>query len=332
MAHQDFNSAADKKSPYVFDLDREVMDFYRRHPEQKDTLFFLNVSTLPAAITLGEGQNSQKILDLLMDNNDIETSVKTAIKDGTMSVPYADLGYNCIFMNTTKDHKGLNILGHSTPWDVTDAFTFDHEIGHMLGHDDSENNPNMRESIADAYAVIRHFQRFGTDAASITNLIGLRAVEMIFVRTNGDHFTSAVVQQIFADKDKTDFAALTPAETVALARTYAAAHTLHPVSLRRISDGFTSLQNREKLLDLMNIEGSGAAFLELRDLVLTTAKALEFKWGATAIRTFLDAQVVSNGTYLEFPPDQAERLRQKLDAREAEFRKFNNILPPKKEF
>jgi len=97
-------------------------------------------------------------------------------------------------------------------------FVFDHEIGHAVIADGTGPTV-LSESIADAFAVLRHFQRFGTHSHLLDGLASLRACGMAM----GDvlHFTSPVVARIIALKNEIDIERLTFAETADLARALA---------------------------------------------------------------------------------------------------------------
>lgn len=109
------------------------------------------------------------------------------------------------------------------------AYTFDHELGHLIvkGGSDDDYHSNVEtaiknESAADSFAVLRAFQRHGPETARecARFLVASRATFLV-TRADDGHMTSEVVEKIIEDSYKFDFTKLSPKQTLALASFYA---------------------------------------------------------------------------------------------------------------
>jgi hypothetical protein len=119
-----------------------------------------------------------------------------------------------------------------------DVGTFDHETAHALVP--SEGGP-LSENTADAFAVLRHLQRFGETDKDIDYCGWKRAVD--FMRTGvTSHLTTFTVDKILLDKKSADFLSLSPAETAAIARDYARRNTLKSAPLKKLVKDFRPLR------------------------------------------------------------------------------------------
>lgn len=134
--------------------------------------------------------------------------------------------------------SNLNIIAYSPvpfrlftrekdPMEVEVLAIFDHELGHIVVNGAFESlDPCYRECAADAFAVLRHMQRYGTN----TDLIAIggwrRAYDFVMSGDAG-HFTTLAIEEINHLKDKIDFKAMTPQQMVHLATRIALEHTPH---------------------------------------------------------------------------------------------------------
>ncbi len=129
-----------------------------------------------------------------------------------------------IFYDNHIDETELNNITEDTERKILS--TLDHELGHLAIENGYPNSNDLYvrvvgESIADAYALIRHYQRFGADSKlnfNYTNPV-YRAHNMM----HGDlrHFTTFVTDEIIKCKDQIDFNALSSEETARLAWRFA---------------------------------------------------------------------------------------------------------------
>lgn len=97
---------------------------------------------------------------------------------------------------------------------------FDHECGHALTNhlvpDENLSVASFKECVADAYAMIRHYQRFGEDDTGFGDyMAGLRTVAAL----HGDetHYTAPAIRAINALAKKGALSGLTPQQSIKLA-------------------------------------------------------------------------------------------------------------------
>lgn len=111
-------------------------------------------------------------------------------------------------------------------------FTLDHELGHIVikypavAGENEQYKVALGESIADAFAAIRHYQRYGMDSdyqASIMDPWARAAA--LALQEDAVHFTTVMHQEIIRLKGQIDYAALTPQQTIELARRFATEYT-----------------------------------------------------------------------------------------------------------
>jgi hypothetical protein len=111
-------------------------------------------------------------------------------------------------------------------------FILDHELGHLVIKDPSLAGENeqykdtIKESIADAYALIRHYQRYGTQSKHRNATIDpwARAGALI-LNKDTTHFSSFMLDEIIKRKDIIDFSKLSPHQTAELAKRFAVEYT-----------------------------------------------------------------------------------------------------------
>jgi len=308
-----FNTAAFPAQPYIFDFAREVSAFYRDHPDQKRKIYFIDAATMPGSVCRGDETDEDEVEVLLRSNAGVFESNKQAYEGSSRSDFYLHQGYGTICLNLTRNSQ-RNLLGYEAGTDVSDVFVFDHEIGHLLCKNGLAKT-NLRECVADAYATIRHIQRFGQDSAAIRRLVDKRAVELVF-GDGVEHFTAPVVEKILADSAKMDFSKLTPTETVALAERYAIENPVDPDMTRRIAQDFKTLESGFPRL----LKGDFTVIRLLDELVRNSNDPHFFKWGAVAVRALLEGDVNVNGERPPRPqgPEWTE-LRARLDDRASRF-------------
>lgn len=310
-----FQDVAQEPQPYVFDYDGEVAAFYRDWPEMKKKIFFIDASTLPANLLRGAETDEDEVAALLVCNEDLFLRIENVHKEGLgVSLKYDDNGgYDCAILKMPR--SGVSLLGPDAAPAVMAVFSFDHEVGHLLC-EGGQDVFNQMECIADAYAVIRHFQCFEKkEAASIGKLAEMRAVEM-FLSRDPSHFSSPVIEKILADSAKMDFSALTPAETAEAARQYAVDHAFQPQFVKLMARNIGAFDCKTETVKYEYAD----MLKKLYDFVMSTCVPEEFRWGAAALRAFLNGEVTIGGTRLPPPSgEQWETVRPHLDAREAEW-------------
>ncbi len=144
----------------------------------------------------------------------------------------------------------------------------EHEAGHFIVENGLGASPHLGECAADAFATLRHIQRFGgmtEDAAAEL------AHHAVFETPPPIHYTSAVVQKIrnMHDGGKIDIRGLSLEKTAALAAKIAAAYALDDATLGKISDAFAPV-NWIVATDKRPLSDSG----KLRDIFKTIAEVM----------------------------------------------------------
>jgi hypothetical protein len=186
---------------------------------------------------------------------------------------------------------------------VDDAGTFDHETGHALF-------PGMEgarsENVADAFAALRHLQRFGGETEDLDYCAWKRA--MIFMRSGAtSHLTTFTVDKIVLDSRSADFMSLSPQETAAIARAYAKRHTLSEKRLKKLAADFRPLKKLPPK----------QAFRKLARLTLAAPPDTPtFYLGARILSGALRPEgTVLDGRKIILNGREWDRLRDQLDAR-----------------
>lgn len=131
--------------------------------------------------------------------------------------------------------KKMNIMG-----------LFDHEIAHLIVKEAGRGNSHLSECAADAYAVLRHIQRYGgaTDIFECAPAYTARTV----ILTSPIHYTSGVIQKIAnIHKEKTvDISSLSLKQTAELAEKIAIEYSLSKRTLRKIRYAYAPARNEFK--------------------------------------------------------------------------------------
>ncbi|MBI1216091.1 MAG: hypothetical protein GC185_09775 [Alphaproteobacteria bacterium] len=185
---------------------------------------------------------------------------------------------------------------------IDDIGTFDHETAHAL-HTDAKGT--LGENTADAYAVLRHLQRFDGQETDIDYCGWKRA--LVFM-TSGvtTHLTTFAVDKILIDAQTADFVSLTPRQTAAIARDYAEAYAPQGRALKKLKDDFAPLKGKKM---------SAATFRQLAQITLAAPeKSQTFYLGARVLSAaFRDGKATLDGKTVKFSGPQWEKLEKQLD-------------------
>lgn len=182
-----------------------------------------------------------------------------------------------------------------------DAATFDHEMTHLLERD-VHDTPG--ENIADARAVIRHFQRFGTQQENIGYCGWRRALEFM-QEGETSHLTTFTLDQIYNDKNTAGFDRMSPDETLQAARHYAV-HTPAPEELQRLSADFNAVAKKPVDDDFFHRVAQTTLAAE------TDSKT--FYLGARVLMPALGAEGIRlNGRRIRLHGQEWEDMRQEIE-------------------
>lgn len=196
----------------TFTYSKEIERAYKTFPDLLSNSFFVSVTSGRAVHADPEAARTGNYI--ISTNRDLSQTIfrYSSTKD---SEHYWSRGYDFILLYQERDLTS-GLLGATAPLAQLQAFIFDHELAHALSR---EKNPGIKsESLADAYAILRHFQRFGIESKAARELSSYRRRTADFEYTDGlDHYTSPVVDYIDRNKKKLDILHLSPRQTFELA-------------------------------------------------------------------------------------------------------------------
>ena len=256
-----------------FDFNAEVERVWRENPETRDSLFFAHVSEDTATLVYPGDKDKR------------EEHVKRM--NGFKSLPRVlakgSAGFH--FSSADSCRKGLiTIARDETSMLLNKAATkaqhktqsLDHELGHALIPEGTGKDENLAECVADAYSVIRHFQRYGASSALIDSLVSARAFSGV-VGDDDQHFTAPVVAALLKHRHKIAWNALSPQDTQRLAVDFARKYQMPAEQRKALHAVFA-----ESRAALENGDGMNWVTVFPRQ-VLETSSPDAFRWGAVIL-------------------------------------------------
>lgn len=81
------------------------------------------------------------------------------------------------------------------------VFTLDHEIGHLVLRNGFASDAHKAESAAEAFAMLRHIQRYGKDTDQLGDMAG-RVAASIVLFSDTEHYTTEAVQRAIKKADE----------------------------------------------------------------------------------------------------------------------------------
>ncbi len=201
-------------------------------------------------------------------------------------------------------------------------YVMDHELAHNAIKDGASRdvqsaydyNILLGESVADAYAQIRHYQRYGVDEYAHNKYVspGGRAENFIL---SGDsvHFTSFVLEAINKQKDKIDFDKLTPQQTADLARRFALEYMPPKRVVQDISFAFAPIRN---IFRFNKEEGVKALVSKALD---PKADYYTFKFASLWLKDMLATGTYPDGRPIQLPRQYLDDVVAKLKTRTEKF-------------
>lgn len=211
-------------------------------PEKLENLLVL---VMPPAVGMGVSVNAEKCLtkntvvvqqavsyatDFLKKNSStVGFANRDHFRDDEVCIPVVALK-DCAGIEAPRNIKEMNAL-----------HTFDHEIGHLVvkgGFPDFKSERHLAECAADAYALLRHVQRFGLQSGFFEyyNRAG-----KVVLGLSPIHYTSIVNEKVKQIAEGRDISRLSLRETAELAGQIALVYVLHPRQLDKIADAFISV-------------------------------------------------------------------------------------------
>lgn len=120
-------------------------------------------------------------------------------------------------------------------------YVLDHEIGHHIlknGHYYVTNDQNLSECAADAFAMLRHIQRFGKSTDYSGDAFGDRKAREIVLHADPGHYTADAVQRAKRVPEEMDISCLSLRETAELADKIAEETSIEYGTLKKMRDAF----------------------------------------------------------------------------------------------
>jgi hypothetical protein len=269
------------------------------------------------------GLTQSQVLNYL-DNHSITTGLS---KYGGSSRAFRDRtsGLNIIFFNervneTAFNGKEIRGLMH----------VLDHERGHLCiedGYYEKAGAPGERlgECVADASALMSHYQRFGTGRECVDKYVSpfSRASSLIF---DGDasHFTSFVLKEIIKCRHAIDFANLDPEKTDSIARQFARQYMPPIETVRELQAAFKNV--RVVWPDSMRTEKARAeeALRRLIEVTLDPKSSYAvFRTGNIWLQKYLEGHITIRYQTLPISNEDKQTLSRKLQEREYHFARLN---------
>lgn len=275
-----FNQAIRRQDPAVFDFEHEVAELWRKYPGVENKVFFVDLLARKAVYP-GDMSRKDDLQARLERDKGFHTimDIYEHEERGSVCVPEPSTALRYIMILTGK-HR-FSFVSKDAPLAQETMLVFDHETGHaIIPNGTYEGNaPNLAESVADSHALIRHFQRYGTQSTAADVLGDARAFHMVFRRDRTSHFTTPVLEQIMACRNTIDWDRLTPDDTTRLARRFALQYSLNEDYLDILSLEFNKFHGMDKKI----LEGNALPLCELADMLLKTAHHSVFKYGMKAL-------------------------------------------------
>lgn len=138
------------------------------------------------------------------------------------------------------DSSATPFVSSAYPQDMNHITLFDHEMGHLVVKEawPQNSSPHIAECAADAYAVLRHLQRFG-NATDIFECAPFNIAEHALLQST-IHYSSAAIQAVerIRTEGKIDIAALSLQDTSRLAGEIGSRYSFAEETLEKIYDAY----------------------------------------------------------------------------------------------
>jgi hypothetical protein len=223
-------------SPLRFDFQKAARRAMKDHPELKKNGLFINaandqyIALAPVFKKLEDDDEAQE---------DIAKNVKIAKRSKTSFFQAIPLDSKNEIL-TVVFHTDKHTLYDPSDKLIDDTGTFDHETGHALS---TKAHGTLGENTADAYALLRHLQRYEHRKTDIDFCAWKRA--LIFMQAGvTSHLTTFTADKILIDSKTSKFVSLTPQQTIAVAKDYARKHTRDEKQLKSLAKAFSPLAKK----------------------------------------------------------------------------------------
>lgn len=222
-------------------------------------------------------------------------------------------------------------------------FVLDHELAHCgikdgFGRASSPRDYRilLGESVADAFALIRHYQRYGVDSNADNKYIGPAARADNFVMWgDSTHFTSFVLDAIAKRKHEIDFDKLTVEQTSELARRFALQYMPPERVVQDLQFTFEPIRRQfaSRAPDgSIKRDPDGAIKMLIEKALDPKSDYYTFKMASMWVKPFLEERKHMDGKPLNLPKDYLDNAQVQMKERDAKFAKedilFNMPLKP----
>jgi len=303
--------SAPKSLTEVFN--REVHKAVEDFPELKGRFLFINLPDEQTVVSIEPGRTGLRSKWELQEiADDISNAAAKARSSMASKIPQLDLN---VMVYTPLPFKMFT--GKDQSHEMETMAVFDHELGHLVvGGAFFSKDSCYRETAADAYAVMRHIQRYGDDSKAIEKAGWRRAFDFVMSGDRG-HFTTLALDEIANLRDKLDIAAMTPDQTIKLAQRIALEHTPHFDATDTISAAFRPV--RQAMQGTGDIE---TALKALADIALASDNAYyTFKIGSRVLKPFLNDEVRSaDGEIYKLQGKYWDDVRAEMTAKEKQLK------------
>jgi hypothetical protein len=290
------------KNKLLFDFAKAARLAIRDYPQQLPATIFIDGDTQTRAASSFPFYKIKKVAFL----------TRTMLSDMQIwdQKPTGSLAYG--WRSRDRQSKGMIYRRPSAEYDPTGmpnlamsaAQIFDHELGHLVTKEGFKPHKLKGEVSADAFAAIRHFQRFGAADDDLAAASAYRAVA--FFCGDPGHVTTPVVDRIRLDAKSFDFASLSPADTVVAAETYAANFNPAPQEWSEANRIYRPVIERYRKTGIVDRERIAETMLQL------PVRSLAFRLGAGALEHYFREY----SQFFEDPDWQSRRikLKERIDA------------------
>ncbi|TVQ85676.1 MAG: hypothetical protein EA357_00235 [Micavibrio sp.] len=299
--NNDFQNAARRQDAETFSFIDAVSEAYETYPELVKKVFFIDPAT--DNIPHPDPAVVQELIDFVTKTKpgrDVIQPIIAECKKNKSSYCHTNgPGGGFVFVYSGEDALrltgGENHNGHSHKTEL--QFVFDHELAHAIVPEARSDNLFLAESVADAFAALRHLQRNKGDTGFIEDMMLARAAGTAFRKNGILNFSSPVLEKILEDAKTVNFEKFSHAETVSYVTATAQQYTPDGATLGKLYKSFAALKEQPQLKDLQNI-------------VATTGDANALKWGKRILQA-LQTSRIPKPANLRHDKDQKQKQNQK---------------------
>lgn len=281
-----------------FDFNKVARKALQDHPELKKDILLVDVAN-------DRYIASPRTLEMLNDDDDAQDELRKTVKLAQrLKTSYAQ----SIMIDQQKTIQA--IVFHPDKYPLFDQQnrsidyigTIDHELGHLLA---PKTHGIAGENSADAYAILRHLQRYEGQQTDV-GFAAWKRVMVFIMSGKTSHLTTFTVDKILFDRQSADFISLTPAQTAAIARDYARKHTPSQKRLSALTADFNAARAKRINHDL---------FRRIGAITLAADPASDtFYLGARALLPALSNQPISlDGRTVTLTGAEWQKLRYQLE-------------------